>query len=130
MRYETVEMGIYQVKMDCDLEASLDRIKNILEIRPLQGCTPISTHTGIHSLAGQGYFASQSVFRVSGMETAIDYRLHIEASLPIPLALRLVPLFATNRLARIITQRRMVEIADGFIENSIRAFSPLIKLTH
>jgi len=130
MQYKTVELGIYEVILDCDLEARIDQNNHILEIRPIQGFSTTAARSGLYSLAGQGYFTSKSVFRANGLETAIDYGLRIEASLHVPLALRFVPSIATNRIARIITQRRMVEIADGFINNTIRAFPALVTLTH
>jgi hypothetical protein len=57
-----------------------------------------------------------------GEQTRIEYELDLQAELPTPLALRVVPGGVLNRISYNITNWRIDEIAGGFIENSIAHF--------
>jgi hypothetical protein len=52
----------------------------------------------------------------------LDYRLELKGQLPLPKGLRFMPASAINGIANNITNSRMKEIADGFVENTRNAF--------
>ena len=122
MLYSTVELGMYQIRIFCDLEARLDDNTRTLFLQPLKGYPPAKPAAGSKSATGQGFFFSQSVFQAAGRQTKVDYNLQLQADLLSPLGLRLMPGGVVNRIAHNITRRRIREIADGFIERSIDAF--------
>ena len=88
--------------------------------------------TGLSSLTAQGFFSSESVFeevepppdsnQTNHSYTRIDYKLDLEARLPIPLGLRMMPNLVIKPLADNITQWRFCETVDGFIEQSLATY--------
>lgn len=122
MIYHTSELGIYRVRVFCDMRAEFNRQDRILAICPLEGISPISSKAGMYSLTGQGFYHSESIFHEQGDFTKIEYRLNIHATLPTPLGLRFMPTKLIDGIAKGITQWRIEEIADGFIERSLQAF--------
>jgi len=122
--YNTTELGIYRVNIFCDVQMHLDPIGNRLIIRPFQnGPSPAKSSFGLYSLTGQGHYSSESIFSADGEQTAIDFKLHMHSSLPVPLALRPIPENVISKIANEITHWRMREIADGFMQRSIQAFT-------
>jgi len=122
--YRSTELGIYRISIYCDLQVNADREQNLLEFRPLNGVTPaVPTRIGWSSLTGYGAFSSQSVFNNNGNTTDIDYSLQLRASLPVPYALKLIPLSVLTQNANMITSSRIQEIAEGFIKNSVREYT-------
>jgi hypothetical protein len=127
MLYSTLELGIYRIRIFCDLQAQLDERKPALYIKPLEGASSLRPTVGARSATAQGYFTSKSMFHSADKETLIKYSLELQADLPTPLGLRLMPGSVVNRIAHNITRWRMREIADGFIERSIDAFPYWLK---
>jgi hypothetical protein len=122
MLYCTTELATYRIRLFCDLRATLDGNGRTLEISPLDDIPPVRGQAGLRSATTQGYYRSRSVFHENGHDTRIDYSLQLQADLPTPLGLRFMPGSVVNRIAKNITNWRMREIADGFIERSIDAF--------
>jgi hypothetical protein len=122
MLYSTIELGVYHIRIFCDLQARLDEKGRTLSIIPLNGVPPAKTEKGVKSATTQGFFSSQSVFYADGGETAVEYGLELRAELPTPGGLRFMPRSVVNHIAHSITQSRISEIAEGFIERSIDAF--------
>ena len=120
--YSTTELGIYHIRIFCDLQASIDERERSLILQPMVDVPQVHPTVGAKSVTAQGYYRSRSVFRDTGGATSIEYSLELEADLPTPLGLRLVSGNVVARIAQEITQRRTREIADGFIERSIDAF--------
>ena len=120
--YSTTEMGIYQVRIICDFQAECDQLEWGLRIHPLEDIKPPSIEAGFYSLTGYGLFNSESDFFADGKRTLIVYRLKLAARLPVPAGIRLMPKAVLNTIAHSITDWRIQEIAEGFIEKSIRAF--------
>lgn len=126
MLYKTTELGIYQVKVFCDLKVTRDGDTNTLSVRSLNSSSqPIRAHAGLYSLTGQGAYSSQTTFYESGQQTKIDFSLKLHSDLPVPLGLKLIPDKLLNNIADSITNWRINEIADGFIHNSIAAYRSL-----
>jgi hypothetical protein len=119
--YNSTELSAYQIRIFADVQTTLDE-GWVLQVRPLNGIAPVKALAGLHSSSGQGFFSSRSVFREAGDQTRIEYRLQLQAKLPSPLGLRFMPGAMVNRIARSITNMRMREIAEGFIERTVDAF--------
>jgi hypothetical protein len=86
------------------------------------GSRPVRSQVGLYSLTGMGQYASISQFEPADGQTEITYELNLQASLPVPLAFRVAPEGVVTAIANSITQWRMEETADGFIQRSIHAF--------
>jgi hypothetical protein len=123
MLYSTTELGIYRVRVYCDLRAEFDRRAWILRMQPVEAMQSVGWKAGMHSLSAPGHFTSQSIFHEDGAQTRIDYTLDLSATLPVPLELRFVPELVINALAHNITQRRFREIVEEFIKQSVGAFN-------
>lgn len=123
MLYHTTELGLYQVKIYCDLRAEVEGGSHTLRIQSQRnGFAPVKTGVSMYALTGIGDYSSLSAFRESGTLTEIDYQLKLEFRVPEPLALRLLPHGAIESVANSIANRRIVEIAEGFIRHSIQDF--------
>jgi hypothetical protein len=120
--YSTTELGIYHIRIYCDLQARLDEAERTLYVQPLSIDRSVKATAGAVSTTTQGVFYSRSVFRPANGETLIEYQLRLRADLPTPLGLRLMPGYVVDRIAQNIAERRICEIADGFIQRSIAAF--------
>ncbi len=122
--YSTAELGIYRIRIFCDLHAKLDAKSgwHAIYISPLQDISPVKAEAGLNSSTAQGYYTSTSIFRAEGDRTRINFSMTLEARLPPPRALRFVPVGVVNGIARSITRSRIREIASGFIQRSIDAF--------
>ncbi len=122
MVYHTTELGVYSVRMYCDLQAKFDKKKHTLHMIPLPGIPPVKPWTSVNALTAQGYYASESAFHAEGDHTRIEYALKLGATLPKPFGLNLIPDSILDRIASNITEGRIYEIAEGFIERTIHEF--------
>jgi hypothetical protein len=122
MLYSTTELGVYHIRIFCDLTARLDEKERALYVDPMNSARPVKARAGVKSATAQGYYSSTSLFREAGAETLIEYDLQLWSELPTPMGLRLMPATVVNRVAQSITKWRIREIAEGFIERSIDAF--------
>jgi hypothetical protein len=120
--YHTVELGLYRVKIYCDIQVRFEEAAQTLRVAPLAGRQPIRQSVSVQSLAAQGYFTSRSIFIGRGDSTAIDYQLELHARLPKPFGLSLIPDAVMNQIANSIAKWRIEEIATGFIQRSIQAY--------
>lgn len=119
MLYHTTELNIYDVKIYCDLQARYDEARQALIVQPLSRAAPVKARVTLKSLAGQGWYSSESSLTETGGQTQVHYRLRLEAALPKPFGLSMVPDSVLNRIAHSITLYRIHEIADGFVERSL-----------
>jgi hypothetical protein len=122
MLYHTLELGIYRVHLYCDIQSTLDRNNRILHIQPDLQPLPVKQEFGLDHLKAQGYYSSKSIFHSSDNQTCIDYRLNLDATMPIPFGARVIPESVLNSIAHNITQWRIHEIVEGFIHHSIQAY--------
>jgi hypothetical protein len=119
--YSSTEMGAYHVRIFADVQTRLDE-EWVLRVHPLDGIQPVKAHAGIHTTTAHGFFSSESFFEDRGGQTRIEYGLQLQARLPSPLGLRFMPRIVMDRIAQSITNLRIREIVQGFIEHSIAAF--------
>jgi hypothetical protein len=120
--YHTVELGAYRVRIFCDLHVRYDEATQTLHTAPLLNKPPIRSEATVQSLTAQGYFTSRSVFKAHGDHTVVDYQLSLEARLPKPFGLMLMPDKVIQQIANNITAWRIHEIAGGFIKRSVQAY--------
>jgi hypothetical protein len=120
--YHTLELSVYRVRIVCDLQIRYDEAAQTLHVMPLPNKPPVRSEATVHSLTAQGYFTSQSVFRPRDDYSVVDYGLSLEARLPKPFGLLLMPDRVIEQIAGNITDWRIHEIAGGFIKRSIQAY--------
>ncbi len=120
--YHTLELNVYRVRIICDLQVHYNETTQTLHVTPLFDKPPVRPEVTINSLSAQGTFTSQSVFRAHGEQTSVDYGLNLEARLPKPFGLMLLPERVTQQIAQNITEWRIHEIAGGFIKRSIQEY--------
>ncbi len=127
LMYHTIELGVYRVRIYCDMQARLETKTHTLRVVPLDEHPPIAASATVNSLTAQGLYTSRSVFRAEGRQTRVDYSLELKATLPKPLGLNFMPDGVLERIARNITRWRIQEIADGFVNRSIEAHAAMGK---
>ena len=120
--YHTLELNVYRVRITCDLQVHYNPTTQTLHVTPVFDKPPVRSEATVNSLSAQGYFTSQSVFRVHGEQTSVDYGLNLEARLPKPFGLMLMPDRVTQQIAQNITEWRVHEISGGFIKRSIQEY--------
>ena len=74
-------------------------------------------------MTSQGHYRSEITFSELGNQTRIEYNISMDARLPVPLTLRIVPNALLNGSAQRKLSLHTDEISDRFIEQSIRAFT-------
>lgn len=123
MLYSTIELGVYHIRIYCDLQTMLEANgAKVIRIKPLRGMPPVRTQSGVNHSTAQGTYSSTSVFLPSGDHTRIEYTMALEAKLPAPVGLRLMPGSVVDSIASNIAHARIHEIVNGFIERSLDAF--------
>jgi hypothetical protein len=120
--YHTVELGVYAVRIYCDLHAGFVDGKHILRVSPNTDFAPVPARVTLTSLTAQGNYQSDSIFHAHGSQTKVDYHIRLGATLPKPLGLDLMPDRVVEQIARNIVTWRMSEIADGFVERAIHDY--------
>jgi hypothetical protein len=120
--YHTLELSVYRVRIYCDMQVKFDEETQTLQVMPLLNKPPVKSEATVHSLTAQGYFTSQSIFRPRADHSVVDYRLSLEARLPKPFGLMLMPDRVIQQIACNITDWRIHEIASGFIRRSVQEY--------
>jgi hypothetical protein len=120
--YHTLELNVYRVRIYCDLQVHYNETTQTLHVTPIFDKPPIRSEATVNSLTAPGYFTSQSVFHAQGDQTSVDYGLNLEARLPKPFGLMLMPDRVTQQIAQNITEWRVHEISNGFIKRSIQEY--------
>lgn len=120
--YHTLELSMYRVRIYCDLQVSYDDARQTLHVTPLLNKPPVKSEATVHSLTAQGYFTSQTIFRPRSDHSMVDYQLSLEAHLPKPFGLMLMPDMVIGQIASNITDWRIHEIAGGFIKRSVKEY--------
>ena len=120
--YHTLELGVYRVRIYCDLQVRYDEATQTLHVAPLLSKPPVRSEATVYSLTAQGYFTSRSVFRPRSEHSLVDYQLGLEARLPKPIGLRLMPDRVIEQIASNIAEWRIHEIAGGFITRSVQEY--------
>jgi hypothetical protein len=122
VQYRSVELGTYTINIYCDICSHCDVQGNALLIQPSATAEPISPAVTLNSTTGYGFYTSHSLFRPVHGGTEIDYSLTFQARIPRPRGLRMMPGAVVNRIAKSISDGRVLEMADGFMQNAATAF--------
>lgn len=117
--YSAAEAGIYHVAFCCDIQVDFDEINQIIRVTPLVGIPPAPPKVTVNSLSGQGYYASQSIFRNAGLNTHVAYEVEIKAQVPKRLELKLVPDQVIKRMIEDRVRHRLQAITDSFIHHTM-----------
>ncbi|KAA3664051.1 MAG: hypothetical protein DWQ04_07655 [Chloroflexi bacterium] len=121
--YKTLELGSYAIRIFCDLHSTVELDEQTLLLQPLNKYQPVESKASINTTTGQGIFSlSAKFFELDEHQTRVEYEIILDANLPRPLGMRLMPRRVVNRIAKNITDSRIREIADGFIAASVAAF--------
>ncbi len=133
--YNTLELSIYRVRIYADLQVYYEEATRTLHVSPLLDCPPVRSTATVHSLIAYGYFTSRSIFHSRDRDhTAVDYELTLDARLPKPFGLSLIPDRVMEQIATNIAEWRIEEIASGFIRRSIHEYrqqhSPISQPVH
>jgi len=120
--YHTLELSVYRVRIYCDLQVRFDEASQTLHVAPLWNKPPVKLEATVNSLTAQGYFTSRSIFRPRREHSLVDYQLGLEARLPKPFGLTLMPDRVIEQIASNITEWRIHEIAGGFIKRSVQEY--------
>ncbi len=120
--YSSLELGAYKINVIADLVCIIDSTNMSITIRPLKGKESVKGEADLNSTIGYGYFASTAYLENCEGGTFIDYRLKIAANLPRPRGLRMMPGRVVNRITSSISQGRVNEIIDGFMDNAVNSF--------
>jgi hypothetical protein len=121
--YATTELAAYQVHIYADVETEIDEAAQTLYVRPSTNSAPVKSEATLRSLTAPGIYRSRSHFREAGEQCEVEFVMELEANLPRPFGLHLMPGSILNRIADNITNHRMNEITNGFIGQSIDAYS-------
>jgi hypothetical protein len=127
--YHTLELNVYRVRITCDLQVHYNETTQTLHVTPLFDKPPVRSEVTVNSLSAHGFFTSQSVFRAHGEHTSVDYGINLEARLPKPFGLMLMPDRVTQQIAQNITEWRIHEISGGFIKRSIQEYREQVRLS-
>jgi hypothetical protein len=122
LRYHATELGAYRVYIYADVQTTLDPDYQALVVTPLAEIKRVKDEVGFTSVTTQGFYTSQSIFSDNATGTEIEYSLQLRAHIPTPIGLRLMPGGLMNHIANSITNGRIREIIDAFIERSIAAY--------
>ena len=119
--YNTVELGSYHIHVYSDIRMELDS-GMVIRLVPIENFPPIKTKVTLNATTARGHYASEAHFFPAGDHTRVEYSLSMQASPPRPKGMRFMPGKMVDKIAQNITNHRIKEIADAFIDNSIDTF--------
>ena len=120
--YNTVELGTYHIHVYCDVRLDANPDDHTMRIVPVENLPPIETEVTINATTTRGFYSSEAFFHEEGDETRVEYTLSLQAKPPRPKGMRFMPGKMVDTIANNITNHRMREIAENFIESSIADF--------
>ncbi len=122
-RYSSTELKSYQFNVYCDVQVEFDPDEIFLKILPTDRLPAIPPEARLNSTSGRGYFGGEVTFFETEIdETLIEYKLHMEAQLPRPIGLRIMPNRVIERIAHSVTNGRMQEISQAFAQNVVASY--------
>ena len=121
--YSHVELGAYTISAVSDLVCTHDIDNLTIFVKPLKDKPPVEGEATLNTTTGYGYFASAAYLAAEGDHTHIEFHLRIVANLPRPRGMRMMPGRVVNRIAGVMSDSRVSEIADGFMCNAAQAYA-------
>ncbi len=123
LHFHSIELATNHFHVYCDVRLDCPPGHHVIRIVSFENLPPIESHATLNSTTARGFYSSEAYFHDLGNQTRIEYKLRLQAVLPRPLGMRLMPRRAVNNIAKSITNRRIQEIAEHFISSSIAGFS-------
>ena len=123
VRYETIEMSAYTIRILCDVSLNVDKANYRLHVAPVTSRPAIPANASLNSTEGRGFYENVIRFSPNDDGSKVEMRLKLNADLPRPHSMKFMPRRAVNKIARGITQNRIREIAQSFVEQSIATYS-------
>ncbi len=120
--YNTVELGTYHIHVYADVRLDIVPGYHTMRMVSVENLPPIETEVTINSTQTRGYYSSEAFFQDEGDQTRVEYTLKMLATPPRPKGMRFMPSKMVDKIANNITNNRMREIAEYFIESSIADF--------
>lgn len=121
--YQSSELNAYDIHVHCDVALDTSDQYNTIRVYPIVLHNQAEPRATMQSTYGQGSYSSEArFFDVGGDQTRIEYTLSLHADLLRPSSMRLMPGRVVDKIAQGITNKRIREIAEGFITDSIAAF--------
>lgn len=121
--FTSTELGAYQITICANVQTLCLPEERRIRIFALEGKPIIKSKSTFNSTEAEGYYSSEALFAPKGEEeTQIDYRLDLLANLLRPKGLSFMPAMMVDSLTQNITNWRISEIMDGFINKSLAAF--------
>ena len=120
--YKTVELGTYHIHVLCDVRMDIAPGYHTMRVVPVENLPPIETYVTFNATTTRGFYSSEAFFHDEGDETRVEYTLAIQAKPPRPKGMRFMPGKMVDKIANNITNHRMREIAEYFIESSLADF--------
>jgi hypothetical protein len=118
--YSATELKSYHFAVYCDVQVVRDPDEMFLHIEPVDRLPAIPTEASLNSATARGYFGCQvTFFEVEIDQTLVEYRLQMEAAVPRPTGLRMMPGRVIDKIAQSITGGRMEEISQAFAQQAI-----------
>lgn len=122
-RYSSTELKSYLFNVYCDVQVVLDPDEVYLKIVPADRLPAIVTEARLSSASARGYFSGEvTFFEMEVDETLVEYKLQMEAQLPRPTGLRMMPGRVIERIAHSVTNGRMQEISQAFAQNVVASY--------
>jgi hypothetical protein len=125
--YSCVELGTYTISAFSDLVCTHDIDNLTIFVQPLKDKPPVEEEATLNTTKGYGYFASAAYLEAEGDHTHIEFHLKIVANLPRPRGMRMMPGRVVNRIAGVMSDSRVSEIAEGFMSNAVQEFTAVQK---
>jgi hypothetical protein len=118
--YNTVELGTYHIHVYADVRMDLVPGHHTMRMVAIENLPPIETEVTFNATKTRGYYSSEAFFHDEGEQgTRVEYMLKMLAKPPRPMGMRFMPSKMVDKIANNITNHRMREIADYFIESSL-----------
>lgn len=122
MYYNTVELGTYNIHVLADVHLELNPAEFTIKLLPIKRDPPVETAVTLNATTTRGYYASEACFHKAGEQTRVEYQLTMRARPPRPKGMRFMPKLMVDRIAKNITNHRVKEIANHFINSSVDSF--------
>lgn len=122
MLFDTTEMGTYNIRIFYDVVLETDPAAYTLSVTPAPFDPPVVRSASFNVTSAPGSFYTDASFCAEGAQTRVQFVMRLESEVLPPTSMRFVSGRMANKVARGITEKRLKEIAVGFVQNSLHFF--------
>jgi hypothetical protein len=83
--YHSLELGTNHFHVYCDVRLDCPPGHHIVRIVPIENLPAIKPKSTLNTTTARGYYSSEATFHDMGNQTRIEYKLSLQADLPLPL---------------------------------------------